>query len=130
MKRFESKEDYLEKILQLSCEKDVVHSIDIARAMNFSKPSVSVAMGKLKEEKLIEIDNLGHIHLTPTGLAIAEKTLEKHELLAKMFMNLGVPESIAYEDACRVEHDISDETWEAIKKHAKLQKAKASEHIK
>jgi Mn-dependent DtxR family transcriptional regulator len=130
MKRFESKEDYLEKILQLSCEKDGVHSIDIARAMNFSKPSVSVAMGKLKEEKLIEIDNLGHIHLTPTGLAIAEKTLEKHELLAKMFMNLGVPESIAYEDACRVEHDISDETWEAIKKHAKLQKAKASEHIK
>ena len=118
MKRFESKEDYLEKILQLSKEKDGVHSIDIARAMNFSKPSVSVAMGKLKEEKLIEIDNDGHIHLTPQGLEIAEKTLEKHELLAQMFMNLGVSEQVAYEDACRVEHDLSDETWEAIKQHA------------
>ena len=124
MKRFESKEDYLEKILQLSKEKDGVHSIDIARAMNFSKPSVSVAMSKLKEEKLIEIDKEGHIHLTPQGLEIAEKTLEKHELLALMFMNLGVSEQTAYEDACRVEHDLSDETWNAIKRHAELQKKK------
>jgi Mn-dependent DtxR family transcriptional regulator len=119
MKRFESKEDYLEKILQLSKEKDGVHSIDIARAMNFSKPSVSVAMSKLRDEKLITIDKDGHIHLTPQGLEIAEKTLEKHELLAQMFINLGVSETTAYEDACKVEHDISDETWEAIKKHAK-----------
>jgi Mn-dependent DtxR family transcriptional regulator len=119
MKRFESKEDYLEKILQLSKQTDGVHAIDIARSMNFSKPSVSVAMGKLKEEKLIEIDEEGHIHLTTAGLEIAEKTLEKHELLAKMFINLGVSESTAYEDACRVEHDLSDETWAAIKKHAK-----------
>lgn len=126
MKRFESKEDYLEKILQLSKEKDGVHSIDIARAMNFSKPSVSVAMGKLKEEKLIEIDKEGHIHLTPQGLEIAEKTLEKHELLAQMFINLGVNEETAYEDACRVEHDLSDETWNAIKKHAEIQKSKAN----
>lgn len=124
MKRFESKEDYLEKILQLSKEKDGVHSIDIARAMNFSKPSVSVAMSKLKEEKLIEIDEEGHIHLTPQGLEIAEKTLEKHELLAQMFMNLGVSEQTAYEDACRVEHDLSDETWDAVKRHAELQKKK------
>lgn len=126
MKRFESKEDYLEKILQLSKEKDGVHSIDIARAMNFSKPSVSVAMSKLKEEKLIKIDKEGHIHLTPQGFEIAEKTLEKHELLAQMFMNLGVSEHVAYEDACRVEHDLSDETWNAIKKHAELQKKKAN----
>lgn len=126
MKRFESKEDYLEKILQLSKEKDGVHSIDIARAMNFSKPSVSVAMSKLKEEKLIEIDKEGHIHLTPQGLEIAEKTLEKHELLAQMFMNLGVSEQVAYEDACRVEHDLSDETWDAVKRHAELQKKKAN----
>lgn len=117
MKRFESKEDYLEKILQLSKEKSVVHAIDIARAMNFSKPSVSVAMSKLKEEKLIEIDQSGSIVLTPTGLKIAEKTLEKHELLAKMFISLGVSESTAYQDACRMEHDISDETWEAIKRN-------------
>ena len=122
MKRFESKEDYLEKILQLSKEKDGVHAIDIARAMNFSKPSVSVAMSKLKDEKLIEIDEEGHIHLTLIGLEIAEKTLEKHELLAEMFMNLGVSESTAFKDACRVEHDLSDETWEAIKRHAKEKK--------
>lgn len=118
MKRLESKEDYLEKILQLSKEKDGVHAIDIARSMNFSKPSVSVAMGKLKTEGLIEIDEMDHIHLTPSGLKIAEKTLEKHETLAQMFMSLGVSESTAYEDACKVEHDISDETWQAIKKHA------------
>jgi len=119
MKRFESKEDYLEKILQLSKEKNGVHAIDIAKAMNFSKPSVSIAMSKLRDEKLIQIDENDHIILTPEGLKIAEKTLEKHELLAKMFMNLGVSESTAYEDACRVEHDLSDETWEAIKRHAK-----------
>ena len=119
MKRFESKEDYLERILQLSREKDGVHAVDIAKAMNFSKPSVSVAMAKLRDEKLIEIDKEGHIHLTESGKEIAEKTLEKHELLAKMFINLGVSEKNAYEDACRVEHDLSDETWDAIKRHAK-----------
>ena len=119
MKRFESKEDYLEKILQLSKEKDGVHAIDIARAMNFSKPSVSVAMAKLRDEKLIEIDEMDHIHLTPAGKEIAEKTLEKHELLAELFISIGVNESTAYEDACKVEHDLSDETFEAIKRKYK-----------
>ena len=87
--------------------------------MSFSKPSVSIAMSKLRDEKLIEVDNSGYITLTSKGHEIAEKTLEKHELLAKMFINLGVSEKIAYEDACRIEHDLSDETWEAIKRHAK-----------
>ena len=122
MKRLESQEDYLEKILQLSQEKEAVRSIDIVRAMSFSKPSVSVAMNKLKEAGYIEINSKGEIILTPSGLSIAEKTLEKHVILTKMIMALGVDEKTAMEDACRMEHDISDKTWDAIKKHAELMK--------
>ena len=117
MKRLESQEDYLEKILQISQVKENVHAIDIAREMNFSKPSVSVAMNKLKELGYIEINEKGEISLTPSGLEIAQKTLEKHEILTKMLTYLGVSEKVAKEDACRMEHDISDETWAAIKKH-------------
>ncbi len=117
MKRLESQEDYLEKILQISQKKDSVHAIDIAREMSFSKPSVSVAMNKLKEQGFIEINDKGEITLTPSGLAIAKKTLEKHEILTKMLMYLGVDEATAMVDACKMEHDISDETWAAIKKH-------------
>ena len=117
MKRLESQEDYLEKILQISQQKETVHAIDIAREMSFSKPSVSVAMNKLKEQGYIEINDKGDIALTDSGREIAEKTLEKHIILTKMLMYLGVDEKTAMEDACRMEHDISDETWEAIKKH-------------
>ena len=118
MKRLESQEDYLEKILQISQKKESVHAIDIAREMSFSKPSVSVAMNKLKDAGYIEINSKGEITLTDSGLVIAEKTLEKHVILTKMLMSLGVDEATAMEDACRMEHDISDKTWEAIKKHA------------
>ena len=117
MKRLESQEDYLEKILQISQKKDTVHAIDIAREMSFSKPSVSIAMNKLKEQGYIEINDKGDISLTPSGLEIAEKTLEKHIILTKMLMYLGVDENTAMEDACKMEHDISDATWAAIKKH-------------
>ena len=117
MKRLESQEDYLERILQISQKKESVHAIDIAREMNFSKPSVSIAMNKLKEAGYIEINDKGGITLTESGKEIAEKTLEKHIILTKMLMYLGVKEEIAMEDACRMEHDISDETWKAIKKH-------------
>ena len=117
MKRLESQEDYLEKILQLSQEKEHVHAIDIVRAMSFSKPSVSVAMNKLKAQGLIDINDKGEITLTPEGLVIAQKTLEKHIILTNLLIQLGVSEEVAREDACRMEHDISDETWEAIKKH-------------
>ena len=120
MKRLESQEDYLEKILQISQKKESVHAIDIAREMSFSKPSVSVAMSKLKEQGYININSKGDISLTESGLLIAEKTLEKHEILTKMLMYLGVDEKVALEDACRMEHDISDETWEAIKKHTTI----------
>ena len=120
MKRLESQEDYLEKILQISQKKEAVHAIDIAREMSFSKPSVSVAMNKLKEQGYILINDKGEIFLTPSGLVIAEKTLEKHIILTNMLVYLGVPEEIAKEDACRMEHDISDETWRCIKKHTEF----------
>ena len=122
MKRLESQEDYLEKILQISKEKENVHAIDIARGLSFSKPSVSVAMNKLKEQGYIEINDKGEITLTPSGLAIAEKTLEKHTILTEMLVHLGVDEETAREDACKMEHDISDKTWAAIKKHFKEKK--------
>lgn len=122
MKRLESREDYLEKILQISKEKESVHAIDIAREMNFSKPSVSVAMNKLKEAGFIKINKKDEISLTPSGLEIAEKTLEKHVILTNMLVSLGVDEKTAMEDACKMEHDISDKTWKAIKKHAEFMK--------
>ncbi|MBR0193972.1 MAG: metal-dependent transcriptional regulator [Bacilli bacterium] len=117
MKRYESTEDYLEKILQLSDIKEEVHAVDIAREMSFSKPSVSEAMGKLKDQGYIEIGQKGAITLTPSGEEIAKKTLEKHVILTKMLLALGVDEETASDDACRMEHDISDKTWELIKKH-------------
>lgn len=116
MKRLESQEDYLEKILQISQKKDSVHAIDIAKEMNFSKPSVSIAMNKLKENGYIEINKNGNITLTPSGLDIAKKTLEKHLLITRLLVRLGVSEETAKIDACRMEHDISDETWDVIKK--------------
>ena len=118
MKRLESQEDYLEAILVISKEKGVVHAIDIAKELSFSKPSVSIAMNKLKEAGFILVNDKDEISLTPSGLVIAEKTLEKHIILTKMLMSLGVDEETAKEDACRMEHDISDKSWEAIKKHA------------
>lgn len=120
MKRLESQEDYLERILQISQRKETVHAIDIARDMNFSKPSVSVAMGKLHDANLIDINEKGEITLTESGLEIAKKTLEKHEILTKMLIYLGVDVETAKEDACRMEHDISDKSWEMIKKHSKF----------
>ncbi len=116
MKRLESQEDYLEKILQISKEKDNVHAIDVARGLSFSKPSVSVAMNKLKDQGYIEINNKGEITLTQSGLLIAEKTLEKHTIITQLLVSLGVDEETAMEDACKMEHDISDKTWEAIKR--------------
>ena len=122
MKRLESQEDYLEKILQISQKKELVHAIDIAREMNFSKPSVSIAMSKLKELGYIDINEKGEIFLTESGLEIAQKTLEKHLILTKILVSLGVDEETAKEDACRIEHDLSDKTWDAIKKHAEYLK--------
>ena len=118
MKIQESAENYLETILTLSQQKPNVRSIDIVNELNFSKPSVSVAMKNLRENGYIQMDGNGFITLTPSGLAIAEKIYERHTLISQWRISLGVDEKIAQEDACRMEHVISTETFEAIKKLA------------
>ena len=111
----ESIEDYLETILELSKIKQVVRSIDIAQAMNYSKPSISIAMKKLKEKQYVNIDDNGYITLTELGLKVAESVLERHEIISSVLIQLGVNDQTAYEDACRIEHDLSDETFQKIK---------------
>ena len=118
MNYLESLEDYLERILMLKERLGVVRSIDIATDMGFSKPSVSIAMKKLKEKRLIEVDEKGHITLTSEGYEIAKKTYEKHELLIKLLIYIGVPRAIAENDACKMEHSLSDETVVKLKEFA------------
>ena len=113
----ESGEMYLESIYVLSQKLNGVHSIDISEYMGYSKPSVSRAVGLLKKGGYIQIDEENHIILTESGLEIAEKIYERHTLLTAMLMNLGVPEEIALRDACKMEHAISDESLEAIRRH-------------
>lgn len=113
----ESIEDYLETILTLQNKLGQVRSIDIANEMNFSKPSVSVAMKNLREKGFITIDEGGHILLTNDGQKQATDVLEKHTILTNWLVSLGVDKEIAQEDACRMEHDMSDETFMALKAH-------------
>lgn len=114
---YESGEMYLETILTLSQQSEFVRSIDIAESMNFSKPSVSRAVKNLKSEGYISIDSNGYITLTDAGLSIASKIYERHTVLTKVLISLGVDEATATQDACKIEHDISDVSFEAIKKH-------------
>lgn len=115
----ESAENYLETILILSQRKGKVEvrSIDIVNELEFSKPSVSVAMKNLRENGYITVDKDGYIRLTDKGLEIAEKMYERHTLLSQWLIKLGVDEKVAVEDACRMEHVISAESFAAIKKH-------------
>lgn len=117
MKLHESSEDYLERILMLEIANGKVKSIDIALDMNFSKPSVSIAMKKLKENDYITIEKKGYIHLTESGEKIAKAIYERHVLLTKALMYLGVDEETAKQDACKIEHDLSEESFQCIKKH-------------
>lgn len=115
MQLFESSEDYLERILMLELKNGNVRSIDIAESMNFSKASVSVAMKKLKENDYIIIESNGHIHLTEKGKEIANKIYERHLYLTKGLVMLGVSEKQAKIDACKLEHDLSEEAFSKIK---------------
>lgn len=117
MSLLESGEMYLETILVLSQKKEHVRSIDVAEEMSFSKPSVSRAMGILKKGGYIEIDTLGHITLTDTGREAAERIYERHKILSEILKRLGVDEKTATEDACKMEHYISDTSFAAIKEH-------------
>lgn len=117
MKIQESGEDYLEAILVLKQEKGLVRSIDVARHLNFSKPSVSRAMKILREDNAITVGEDGALELTEAGREIAERIYERHRLLTLWFTELGVSAAVASEDACRVEHDISAETFQKLKEH-------------
>lgn len=111
----ESGEDYLEAILMLSETKNGVHAIDICEHLNITKPSVSVMLKKLREDGYITIDNENHLHLTEKGLPIATKTYDKHKFLTHYLISIGVSKETAEKDACKIEHDLSDETFEKLK---------------
>ena len=119
MNIYESAEDYLERILILQEKNDGVRSIDIAHDMGYSKPSISIAMKKLKEARLIDIDEHGYITLTKEGHIIADRIYERHKVLKKVLIDMGVSPEQAEKDACKIEHVISEETFETIKKYRK-----------
>jgi len=111
----ESAENYLETILILSKQLPVVRSVDVANELGYKKSSVSIAMKHLREKEHITVSDAGFITLTESGREVAEMIFERHEMLTNLLVSLGVPEDIASEDACRVEHVISQESFEAIK---------------
>ena len=119
MKIQESAENYLETILMLKKRKGAVRSIDIANELEFSKPSVSVAMKNLRENGYISMDPDGFIKLEAPGMEIAQRIYGRHRALTAFFVALGVDPDIAARDACKVEHDLSEETYEAMKRHAR-----------
>ena len=117
MKIHESAENYLEAILMVKEEKGAVRSIDIVRHMDFSKPSVSRAMSLLRENCYMTMDREGYIELTPSGYEIASRIYERHRLLTQWLIRLGVSPQVAADDACRLEHDMSAETFQKLKDH-------------
>ena len=119
----ESGEMYLEGIYVLLSRSNRVRAVDVAEYTGYKKPSVSRAMGILRENGFIVTDADGYISLTEKGRQLAEKTYERHSVLTECFMSLGVSEQTAAKDACRIEHVISDETFDAMKKHLREQKA-------
>ena len=118
----ESAENYLETILMLSQTRPVVRSVDVAEELGFKKSSVSVAMKNLREKQHITVTKEGFIYLTETGKEIAEMIFERHELLTSWLIGLGVPAEVASEDACKIEHVISSDSFEAIRNHAQKHK--------
>lgn len=122
MKIQESAENYLETILILSKSNKKVRSIDIANALDYSKPSVSIAMKNLRNSGHIKMDDDSYISLTESGLKIAEAVYERHLLISNLLISLGVPEDIATDDACKIEHILSKESFDALKKLVNLSK--------
>jgi Mn-dependent DtxR family transcriptional regulator len=116
MKIYESGENYLETIYMLRRSRGYVRAVDISNELGYSKPTVSVAMKKFREEGYITVDGDGHIELTDKGQEIAEKIFERHNCLGEMLMYMGVDKETAYEDACRIEHYISDKSFRCLQK--------------
>lgn len=127
MEIHESAEDYLESILMLKERKGAVRSIDVAHELGFTKASVSVAMKKLRESGYITVDHEGLLSLTEEGLQVAARVYERHKLLTEFFVRLGVSPETAAADACKIEHDLSEETFEKILAHARGVTARAAE---
>lgn len=121
MERTESQENYLEVILMLSKKKPVVRSVDIANELGFKKPSISIAMKNLKELEYITVTPEGYIYLTETGIKIAQGIYERHQIITDLLVSLGVAADTAEDDACRIEHVISEDTFQALKKKWKAQ---------
>ena len=119
MKSNESKQDYLERILMLEQYSDKIKAIQLAKSFHFSRASISIALKKLIDEGYVLIDSSQNISLTEEGRKIAEKVYERHQLLTKVFIHIGVDRKVAAADACKLEHDLSDETYEEIKKYYK-----------
>lgn len=118
MNRHESMEDYLERILMLEENgNNEIHAVEIASSLGFSKPSVSIAMKKLEQQGYVVVGPKLNLILTDEGRKIAVKVYERHKILSSIFKSLGVPEDIALEDACKVEHDLSDVTFDSLKKY-------------
>lgn len=117
MKTHESAENYLETILMLGQDGDTVRSVDIANELEYTKPSVSVAMKNLRASGYIEVDNDGHITLTDVGRKIAQSMYDRHTLISDWLIRLGVDRDIAVRDACKMEHGISEQSFEAIRRH-------------
>ncbi len=117
MKILESAENYLETILVLKNKNGTVRSIDVANELGFTKPSVSIAMKQLRENGYITVNDDGGLNLTDKGLAVAERVFERHNVIAKALMALGVDEETAYSDSCKIEHHISDTSVQKIKEY-------------
>ncbi|MBR6525796.1 MAG: metal-dependent transcriptional regulator [Clostridia bacterium] len=117
MRIHQSAEDYLEMILMLTEKNGAVRSVDIAAGLQVSKPSVSVAMKNLRENGYIRMDKENYITLTEQGMEVASKVYRRHKILTRFLMQLGVEEEIAREDACKIEHQLSPQTFEAILRH-------------
>ena len=115
----EAIENYLETIYILSQRQNEVHAIDICTYLSYSRPTVSIVLRQMRENGLVTVNEDNHIHLTGEGLAIASRIYERHTVLSDMLMSLGVNQETALRDACKIEHDLSDETFEAIKRHAR-----------
>lgn len=113
----EAIENYLETIYILSKEKSEVHAIDICAYLSYSRPTVSIVLRQMREQGLVTVNEDNHIYLTDEGRRIAEHMYERHELLTQLFMSYGVSRETAQHDACKIEHDLSDETFEALKRH-------------
>lgn len=117
MKMTESSEDYLETILMQQCRHGKVRSIDVVNAMGFSRPTVSIAMKKLMENGYVTMGDGGSLELTDLGRTVAESVYERHRVIARLLMAIGVDEETAYTDACRMEHDMSEKTFSCVKEY-------------